>query len=47
MLLKGAQELQLQGRCDVADLIEEDRSAVRRLEEADVVARGAGERPDC
>jgi uncharacterized protein YoaH (UPF0181 family) len=43
-LLKGAEELDLHGGRDVADLVEEQRSAVRRLKQPGTVGTGAGER---
>src|SRR5262249_33737341 len=42
-LLQDAQELRLQGRRRLADLVEKDRALVRDLEEALLVAEGAGE----
>jgi hypothetical protein len=42
-LLQHAQQLGLEGRRDVADLVEEQRAAVRHLEAALAVAHGAGE----
>ena len=41
---KHAQQLGLHLQADVADLVEEQRAAVGRLEAADLVADGAGER---
>src|SRR5690606_27585065 len=44
VVLDGAQEFRLGRRGEVADLIEEERAAAGRLEEAFTVAVGAGER---
>ena len=43
LLLQHAQQLGLQLRGDVADLVEEQRPLVRQLEAADLLADGAGE----
>jgi hypothetical protein len=43
-VLQGAQELRLDRRARLADLVEEERPAVRLLEEPPVVAVGTGER---
>ena len=43
-LLQDAQELRLQIRGNLADLVEEQRAAVGELEPPDPVAHGAGER---
>src|SRR5690606_33096886 len=43
-LLHGAQHLRLQHDRELADLVEEQRAAVRLLELADLVKRGTGER---
>ena len=43
MLLEHAQQLHLQRQRQLADLVEEERAAVGRLEETRLVADGAGE----
>ena len=44
VLLQDAQELHLEVQRHLADLVEEQRAAVRRLEAAHAVAHRAGER---
>ena len=44
LLLEDAQQLRLQLERDVADLVEEERAAVRQLEAPDPLRDGAGER---
>jgi hypothetical protein len=45
LLLQDAQELGLEFERDVADLVEEDRAAVRQFEAAEALGDGAGEGP--
>src|SRR5690606_28661635 len=41
--LQHAQEFELQQRRDIADLVQEQRSAIGRLKQSDLVLHGAGE----
>jgi len=44
-LLQDPQELDLQGGGEIADLVEEDRAAIRQLEAALALGDGTGEGP--